>query len=228
MAVILRAPLLADDTRALPMQRRENAFGADGNMPPRTDAGTQADGYAAGYARGEQDARLDAVRAGEQGFQQGLSEGRRQAELELQARLNELGRLAASLQRQLDAGLAQIESDAVALAGELTCKLLGESLLTPEGMAARVEHLLGPTRHAGQLRLRLNPADLRLLQAQNATILGQTFELSWIADDKIDRGDCVLETDGGHLESRLDAQFRELKQALLGAHSASIVAGGPA
>lgn len=88
--------------------------------------------------------------------------------------------------------------------------LLGEELSArPEHVASVVERELSRVRGARRITLRAHPADLALLEPADA--LSARLELSGVltvsADASLDRGGCVLESDLGEIDARLETRL---------------------
>jgi flagellar biosynthesis/type III secretory pathway protein FliH len=213
MALILRTPLFSDIKRQLP-KRGLAEPAIDVLQPPvaEPDSGHE-----------EIELRLAGIRAEAAtiGYQDGFAQGERDAARGSDERLANLDKLAASMRAQLSKGLAEIEDTAVAIAFEACCKLLGDSLTNRAAIAERVALLLGQVRNSANLVVRVNPEDLLELGPLASFGADQVADLKWLADSGVARGDCVVETDAGSLEARLDAQLLELKQVLLAARGAA-------
>lgn len=166
--------------------------------------------------------KQEAETARELGRQRGLQEGRaagaeevrREAETEL-ARIRSIS---AGLQRALDTGIRGIEDVAVAIAFEAVCKMLGAAAVSRDGVRALVHEAAQHAAGAQQVTVRLHPADLAALQAAG----GLDMAAQWAADKSIELGGCVVETDGGTLDARLETQVERLRATLLAARAAGV------
>jgi flagellar assembly protein FliH len=141
-------------------------------------------------------------------FAQGFEQGRRSVELEFEGEREALARLAESLDV-----LRPQETNALALlltetVDRLVRQIVGQvevngALLTARAQAAAA--LIGQETDAA--RLRLNPADLPLIEAARIPV-------EIVGDDNIERGGLLLETGQGWIEDgpavRLDRLRAEL------------------
>ena len=225
---IIRAPTIAEDKRKL--GRRQS--------PETVPAGTQGvDSLAHIQAQAEdqklqallESARLsvltqiktEAEAAREIGRQRGLVEGRQAGREEIQQSLSsEIARIQ-SISRKLDAaleaGIMQLEDMALALAYETVCKVLGDQALAPELVQMQVGKAISGMTARERIQVRVHPADLVMLRqagALNAGLLSGK-ELVWVADASVQAGGCIVETDGGTLDARLDTQLELFKKLLL-------------
>jgi flagellar assembly protein FliH len=209
------------------------APGLDGQVADRRDddAASQvehqaamASGYQAGFEQGLQEGR-----------QQGLAEGRQAAEREVRAvreatlaRLAKLDQLLQSLPPQLARRLASAEDDLVALCHAIVCRLLGEQLVTREGIAARVRQAIqedsaGSPVEAGRgpMAIHVHPRDLETLRGDEALAewlrghAGRAGAVEWVADERVGPGGCVLRSGEGGLDARLETQMARLRRVLL-------------
>lgn len=165
--------------------------------------------------------RVEAEAARELGRQRGLREGRdtgqEEARQALAAEMNRLRAVVDSLTRAVDAGIRNQEALAVGVAFEAVCRILGDTLVTAEGVAAQVRAVTERVAGSERLLVRLHPDDLALLQAagQATTSLDHHASVAWTADPRVGIGGCILETDGSGVDARLETQMEKLRACLL-------------
>jgi len=167
--------------------------------------------------------KSEAEAARELGRQRGLQEGRTAGREESQqAFASELARvrsITGKLNEALTKGIDGLEDMAVAIAFEVVCKVLGAAAMTPEGLRALIRQAAEHAKNKERLVVRLHAADLSALRAAGAlnTIFPSDKTVSWVADHSIELGGCVVETDGGGLDARLETQIERVRSALLAA-----------
>jgi flagellar assembly protein FliH len=167
--------------------------------------------------------KSEADAARELGRQRGLQEGRAAGQEESrQAFATELARVrsvAGKLSEALASGIGGMEDLAVAIAFEAVCKVLGEAAITAEGMRAQVKQAVACAKNKERLVIRLHAADLSALRDAGAlnAILPPDTTVSWVVDSSIELGGCIVETDGGGLDARLETQIERMRDALLAA-----------
>lgn len=112
-----------------------------------------------------------------------------------------------------------MEEIAVAMAFEAVCKVLGDTALTKEGVQALVRQAATHAINTEQMVVRLHPGDLAVLREAGALdgAISSGAAVSWLADNAVALGGCVLETDGGELDARLETQLDRLRATLLAA-----------
>jgi flagellar assembly protein FliH len=163
------------------------------------------------------------ARARDSGRAEGALEGREAALQEARAERREASdRLNAVLAAVEEARIGLVdraEETAVAIGFATACRILGESLLTREGVRAAVRAVLAQARSAEHAVIRMHPADAaRLDELQDS--LAPSTDVRIVADAAIEAGGCRIETSAGTLESRLVARLAEMRDALLAAHRA--------
>lgn len=181
-----------------------------------------------GFERGLEEGHLE-------GLARGREEGRHEVDREAAAardraaeRLAQLDRLLAALPVELASRLDAAEEDMVALSHDVVCRILGEHLVTRDGVAGLVRGALrdafgGSTPHARgreTTTIHLHPGDLRLLQedGQVAASLrqdGAGGAVEWVADDRVRLGGCIVTSSEGSLDARLENQLAALQAVLL-------------
>jgi flagellar assembly protein FliH len=154
----------------------------------------QADGFAAGEAKAYEEAaaikqiELDALRASFEGVMNGAAEAMD------------------DWYRRSEPGLAQL---AVLIATRILAR---ELKITPDSVLAMTREAVAEVTHAKSARIRVNPADADVLTENRATMISASpslRELEIIGDPEILAG-CVIESEGGVVESVLDTQIQEV------------------
>ncbi len=138
-------------------------------------------------------------------------EGRAEGRAELAA-----GLLAQAQERER--ALQALEPQAVELALLAARRIVGQELsVRPAAVAEMVVPLLRRLRRARQVTLRVHPDDgaalepcLRALCAQAELAAGVQLE----HDPTLERGDCVVQSELGSLDARIETQLQALARAL--------------
>lgn len=237
-AIVLRDFALHPDAVRIGRRGREAAPAVD-LAPPAVAAPAPRHDELLAAALAE--AREQGLRQGrEEGLRAGLEEGRKKGEAEaqvaaraaldkavaaasapLQERERALAALAASLGGQQAAWRDQGEEDAVALAYELLCRVLGDALLTPEGLRAQARQLQAALG-SRELAFRVHPADAERLRTVEPALEG----LRWVADPAVAVGGCVADGAAGSLDARLETILEQCRQGLLEARARRLAQAG--
>jgi flagellar assembly protein FliH len=189
-------------------------------------------GYDAGFTRGVQEGR-------EQGLAEGLAEGRaaghqevaREARAAADAATERLARLDALLSElpaQLARRLEEAEDDMVALCHAAVCRILGDALVTSDGVAQAVRQAVrdacsGRSVVGGDaaLAIHVHPRELEALRTDErlAAWLDQAQAVSgglrWVGDDRVQVGGCLVSSGEGTLDARLEVQMAALRDLLV-------------
>lgn len=154
--------------------------------------------------------------------QRGLALGREQAEREVAAQITAQGEriniVLAALAQSRRKALDDHEDMLVEIVFTAVCRILGATAATRDGVQAMVRALADVERQPAQLRVRLHPHDLALLEEGSS---GLDPRLVLHADSGIDMGGCQIEGPDGTLDARLELQVRQLRATLLAVRGAA-------
>jgi flagellar assembly protein FliH len=169
--------------------------------------------------------KSEGEQARELGLQRGLQEGRIKGNEEsvksADAEITRLRMLVASLSQVLETQIAAVEDVTVAIAFEAICKVLGQNAVTRDGIVAVVRQAATHAIHTEKIMARINPDDLKLLRTTGVLddTLPSGMPISWVSDETVLVGGCVLETDSGELDARLETQIEQLRATITAARS---------
>ena len=174
-------------------------------------------------------------RAHADGLAAGCNEGFRDLEREIQSRaslladqlaaegisltLPALNELIEAVNRQREQWLAEWETAGIQLSVAIAERIVRrELMLKPES----VSHMLAETLQlaAGnvKIRLRLHPADIQCLgdHAQQVVLaLSSCGEVVLVSDEAITRGGCIVESQQGVIDARIETQLTRIADELL-------------
>ncbi|WP_315133409.1 FliH/SctL family protein [Achromobacter marplatensis] len=157
-------------------------------------------------------AREEGLRAGRE---EGLRVAQGQAAEQLRAQQERFLAVTDALIAALNRDRQATEDAALELAMASLARILGES---PDAsmVAEIVRQASTQLRDPAQVRVRLAPADIELLNAAGidpGSLAPQAADVQWIADPSVEGG-CVLQTAAGNLDARLHKQVAALAEAL--------------
>ncbi|MWL90524.1 FliH/SctL family protein [Cupriavidus sp. SW-Y-13] len=183
-------------------------------------------GYEEGFARGQREGLAEAAQQVEQATREAVESA--QAELR-SAREAERQRIDAALaehaaltrhvleqvQQHVTGAMRQIEEQAVAIAYEAVCRIVGDAAVEADAVRTIVTRALAELDGKPALGVRLHPRDLATLQASpDGQALLQGFAaVSWTADHGVSMGGCMVDSAAGTLDARLEVQLLALGQA---------------
>ena len=168
---------------------------------------------------------LESVRAEafEQGRLQGLEEGKAEASQESQVALDslstELKQFQLQLVREVKNVVAKTEKGGFDLALAISKKILNLTAeVRPEYILEIIRGALESSGAGKALKVKVSPQDFEFLE-----VIGLPPDLSseetgviYVADDAVQSG-CIVETDFGQIDHRLEEMWNEVKENLFGA-----------
>lgn len=199
------------------------------------------EGRQAGLLEGREQALREQAHAGfEEGLRQGLVEGRGAGEIEAQRRLASAQEQAAERLQRLEqfhaawaeqlhaafhARLDGAEEDMVALCHGVICRLLGDHLVTQAGAAQAVRTAIETWLQSSEKQLRgegvtvhVHPGDLDAMKHDDMLarwLVQQGLRgMAWEASDSVRMGGCIVRSDEGDLDARLETQLASLRAQL--------------
>jgi flagellar assembly protein FliH len=109
-----------------------------------------------------------------------------------------------------------VEADLVQLALAVARKIVDREVsLGPEAVTRIIRQALSRVEHAGRIVIKLNPTDLELLADIKPRLLSGLPEggrAAFEADAGIARGGCLIETDVGEVDARIERQFQVVEE----------------
>lgn len=232
-ASVLRDVAMTAQSRALPLRRAAPEPKPMAARPVPAFTASSVASQVAPPTRDEPHARalaeeLQAAR--ETGLREGLAEAQRRLDEAMRAATEQLQRQTEALQAQMqsehDASIARVdqtlqgltrawaqrvdalESDAIELAFAAVCRLMGEARADRAAIAALIEQGIAQLRGGAALRVRVHPDDLAALQGD--ALMARHPAIQWLADTSVSAGGCLLDTEHGTLDARLDRQLARL------------------
>lgn len=141
----------------------------------------------------------------------GYLRGQEKAAAEAKEELAALAALVANLTQARHTLLAEQEDMLVDIAYTAACRIIGEHGITRAGITAMVNRLVQAAGGADQIRVRMHPQDIAVLQA-HADKLDARLLLQ--GDTAVECGGCIVDTARGTLDARLDTQLARLREVL--------------
>lgn len=196
-----------------------------------TMTAAKSEAYTQGFSRGQEEGRQagmregmieaqarveDAVQATTRKLEAQAAADAQQRAVDHATRMERLDRLLGDFEVAASSRLDRLETDAVALAFEAVCKVVGNTLAQPQVVSETVKHAIKQLRGGTLLRVRLHPVDLDALDTDEALALKARHpSAQWTADPQMTRGGCLLDTDQGSLDATLLTQLTRLREVWL-------------
>ena len=157
-----------------------------------------------------------AKKAYAEGFAQGEQDAKALAEQQIAPLIGTLGNVIAELTDTRQKLQRQIESEVVDLALQVGRKVVGQALQTDPDIVARIVHeALKQVDNPEKIAVRLNPADIKRLQSTPAQAIlgGHADRIQFEADAGVEAGGCLVQTEYGEIDARIEKQFRAIEEA---------------
>ena len=139
-----------------------------------------------------------------------------QADADERARAVQTIKVMESFAAERTAYFRRVESEVVQLSLAIARKILArEAELDPTLLSGLVRIALDRMGAGSAVRLRLPPAQISAWQRNDAWKLSR-YALEFAADEALQPGECVVETDLGSAEFGFEAQLKEIEAGLLG------------
>lgn len=183
-----------------------------GQVPPAADHGPTAANPAL-TDRGQLDAT--ARQAYAEGFAQGERDAKQLAEERISPLVTTLENLLAEITSMRKNLQRQIENEVVDLALHIGRKIVGQAFQTDrDAVGEIVREALKHAEDPEKICIRLNPADLQHLQkASGFESLSASERIQLEEDSTIDAGGCLVQTEYGEIDARIEEQFRTIEEA---------------
>ena len=168
------------------------------------------------------EARALAEQKVEEAYAEGLARGTEAGEARFKESVAEAGQMlhAASeaLTQAREQFLASTEQEVVRLAVAIARKLVEREIsMDPSLVADTARRAIEKILDAERVVVRVHPGDLEAMREHRVTLL-EEFEaikaLEVVADDSVEPGGCVAETDQIEIDARIEAQIEEILKTL--------------
>ena len=148
----------------------------------------------------------------QRGFAAGLAEGREEA-------LAQVTELLVRARQEAEEVRQATRDGAIQLARRMAERIVGRALELHPSLIADIANqaLMASRARSGPVVLRVHPEDLAVLEVERprlGTRLPSAVELKLVADDKVTRGGCIVETAMARLDAQLGHQLDALERAL--------------
>lgn len=154
-------------------------------------------------------------------FSQGYSEGslacKEEARKEIAEKINnEYAPIVKNIPLEITKVLKILESEVVKLSLVIAKKVIRKEVDNPEYITNLIKHLIEQVSDKSKVTLKLNQEDVVSLREQGVELelAEKVEELNIETDAAILRGGCILETNLGSLDARLDEQIAEIEKNL--------------
>lgn len=168
-------------------------------------------------------ARRDAETLRKAAQQEGYREGKEAAQKEVtaqaQAQIQRLAEIVDSANEALEQMVRKNEKAIIGLALEIAGKIIKDRIPADENIVVRnAEAAITRAVQKERIKVRVNPKDLltlRNFQEEFLVSFDAIREILIEEDNRVGPGGCVVETEAGNVEARIDRQLEEVKKTLM-------------
>jgi flagellar assembly protein FliH len=156
----------------------------------------------------------------ESGFRQGEEAGLEAAEKKVAPLMKRYADAILEISKLKPKLYAQVERDVVKLALEVAKKIVHREVhVDREIVQTLIKVALNHVAAKSPVTIRLHPADYNFVLEQRAASMPSgegERDVSLLADQSIERGGCLIETECGDVDARIEEEFREVERAFFG------------
>lgn len=168
------------------------------------------------HASLEEQVKADAEAGRSQGYERGVSQAREDVTRELKKQAAELHQLQKLFSSSLEGQLAQVDDYAVDIAFAALARLIGERSAEEGFTRAVVAQALSTVRGARKVAVHVSQQDFKLMGrlSEELGTDGRFSEIQFVPDPRVTVGGCMIETDTGVWDARLETQLQRLRDAI--------------
>ncbi|HSW40442.1 MAG TPA: FliH/SctL family protein [Acidobacteriota bacterium] len=154
-------------------------------------------------------------KAFDDGFAQGMRAGEEAAERRLESVLQRYSDTIAELKGLKKSYYSQVEREVVALAVEVAKKIVHREISVDQDIIRTLVRVaLSHVTEKTAVIIHLNPVDYNfMMKAREELSKNESCDVALVADNSIQQGGCIIQTDCGEIDARIDEKFREVEHA---------------
>jgi flagellar assembly protein FliH len=151
----------------------------------------------------------------ESGFAQGEKAGMEIAEGKIEAVIKRYADSIMELGKLRSALYAQVEREVVKLSIEVAKKIVHREIQADQEIVETLVHVaLSHVAEKSAVTVHLSPIDYNFLLEHRAKLSqNEGRDISLLADQSIERGGCLIQTECGDIDARIEEKFREVEHA---------------
>ncbi len=143
----------------------------------------------------------------------GYKEGEEEARSEVEKLIEQFNSVYIKFNSGIETVFSEIRSQATDVGFAVACKIMGEKLLTKEGVAAIVAEVCNSIRDESKLKVFVCQRDFELLGTITEDFNSED-RIQLLPDNRIGVGGCRVESTLGTWDGRLESQLRILRKTL--------------
>lgn len=135
---------------------------------------------------------------------------------EYAATSNNLLELIDGITNEKNAELIKLDNEIVEVVFESVCKILGKSVVEKDAVVSMVHEVIRHAQDRMHMIIRVAPLDFELIQdAKEKLCKGLNNRVDVVADEHVTYGGCIVETDAGAIDGRIEQQLSGLLELIL-------------
>lgn len=150
--------------------------------------------------------------ARERGHQEGLASGEEQGLKQYEEKRLALNELLVSINHAYESKVMENETLIVEAIFAAVAKVMGDELGQENGRVALIKNVFNQIKSNRPHLIKVAPADYTLLENDDSMYLN---DVKIEADDRIESGGCIIETEKGTFDGRLEVQLARLRDTLM-------------
>jgi flagellar biosynthesis/type III secretory pathway protein FliH len=168
------------------------------------------------HATLEEQLRKDTESGHSRGYEDGVAAAREDLARELKKQAADLQQLQRLFSTSLEGQLAQVDEYAVDIAFAALARLIGDRLGEEGFTRALVTHALSTVRGARKVAVHVSQQDFKVMGrlGEELGADGRFSEIEFVPDPRVTVGGCMIETDTGVWDARLETQLQRLRDAI--------------
>ena len=169
----------------------------------------------------EQDIEVRRREAIEQGRAEGYRAGVEEAQALLGERIADWDRLLGGVRQAAGETIGGLEEASVAIVFEALLKMIGRAATDKEAIKGMVRQVLAQAKDSRAVIIKVAPRDYALIKDSKGDLIdSDSTSIEVVADDRIEFGGCLIETETGSLDGRLQIQIQRMYETLMRAYQA--------
>ncbi|MEN6370673.1 MAG: FliH/SctL family protein [Armatimonadota bacterium] len=165
------------------------------------------------------EAQTEAESIRDSAYQEGYEAGMSRLNDEHEAMVEQIHQIEVAADDEVGRFWVKIEPELLRLSVEIASKIVRHNIEETDGFVlTTVKEGIRQLRDRQDLKVRVNPKDYTLMREEKDEVLSSCDgirNLEIIDDRRVDEGGCIIESNNGDLDARIETQLSETERALL-------------
>lgn len=154
------------------------------------------------------------------GFKEGQKEALNRLQKDYNEKLKEVFSILDSIQSKIDNQIKEnyqrLEKFVINLSFQIAEKIIRREIQKESPVVKVIEESLKKLTSANEITVKLNPLDMNLIESNSSSISRNinSSKIRFEADERVERGGCLIETEIGNADGRIKSQIENLLKQL--------------